>query len=80
MKLHEELILALVKDGLLALVVIFIGYRISKSLEKLKTSESILVELEKQTLTLKTSLVQDVRERKIEHIENQLNKLYYPIF
>lgn len=80
MKLHDELILALVKDGLLALVVIFIGYRISKSLEKLKTSESILVELEKQTLTLKTSLVQDVRERKIEHIESQLNKLYYPIF
>lgn len=76
----HQLILVIVKDGLLALVVIFIGYRISKSLEKLKTSESILVELEKQTLTLKTSLVQDVRERKIEHIENQLNKLYYPIF
>lgn len=80
MKLHDELILALVKDGLLAIVVVLIGYRISKSLEKLKTSESILVELEKQTLTLKTSLVQDVRERKIEHIESQLNKLYYPIF
>ena len=80
MKLHDELILALVKDGLLAIVVILIGYRISKSLEKLKTSESILVELEKQTLTLKTSLVQDVRERKIEHIESQLNKLYYPVF
>jgi hypothetical protein len=77
---NQELCLILVRDGILALVIALVGYWISRSLEKLKTSESILVELKKQTITLQTNLLQDIRERKLMHIENQLNNLYYPIF
>lgn len=77
---NKELCLILIKDGILALVIALVGFWISRGLEKLKANESILVELKKQTITLQTNLLQDIRERKLMHVENQLNNLYYPIF
>ena len=80
MDFSEQLLLKIVDSGIIGLVLLIIGYWLNKSLSRFKNDQAKLLELEKQNLTLKNSIVQDKRERLLENINNQLSKFYYPIY
>ena len=75
-----ELIKIILEKGLLAIIILIIGYWVNKALEKVKFENAKYLELEKQNNALRNKIIESSREKRIKRVEEQLSEFYYPVY
>ena len=76
---QQKLLLTLLDKGALAIIVLLIGYWISRRLEQFKTDQQRMSALERDKVVLKNELDRLKLTRQIEFKEKQLSQFYWPI-
>jgi hypothetical protein len=80
MKINDELINILLDKGLLALIILIVGFYFNRLIEKIRLGNSRIIELERLKGNLENDLLKDKRLRKLTYLEKQLSEFYWPIF
>lgn len=80
MRLRDEIIKILLDKGLLAIIALFIAFYFNKLIERIRLSNSRILELERQKGNLENDLLKDKRLRKVSYLEKQLSEFYWPIY
>jgi hypothetical protein len=80
MKINDELFNILLDKGLLALIILIVGFYFNRLIEKIRLGNSRIIELERLKGNLENDLLKDKRLRKLTYLEKQLSEFYWPIF
>ncbi|KQT17091.1 hypothetical protein ASG31_12130 [Chryseobacterium sp. Leaf404] len=78
--LTQEIIKIFIDKGIMAILILFIAFRFNKMIEKIKTSNTEVLDLKRQKSILENDLLKDKRFRKLSFLERQLSEFYWPIY